>query len=128
MLLPLRYPKVWLVGGWVLVALAVLASLSPTQTLPDLGTSDKLEHLAAYGLLTLWFSGIYPRSRYLLIGLGMFVLGALLEGAQGSMGWGRQADVYDMIANTTGIAAGLIGAWLGLGSWAQRIENLIIRR
>jgi VanZ family protein len=128
MLLPLRHPRLWLVGGWVLVALALLASLTPTQNLPNIGASDKLEHLTAYALMTLWFAGIYPRSRYIMIGIGMFFLGALIEAAQGSMGWGRQADVYDMLANTTGIVAGLIAAWLGLGGWAQRVENLWIRR
>lgn len=128
MLLPLRHPRLWLVAGWVLVALALLASLSPAQNLPNIGTSDKLEHLTAYALMTLWFAGIYPRSRYIMIGIGMFVLGAVIEGAQGSMGWGRQADVYDMFANTTGIVAGLIAAWLGLGGWAQRVENLLVRR
>jgi VanZ family protein len=106
----------------------MLASLTPAQNLPKMGTSDKLEHLAAYALMTLWFAGIYPRSRYIMIAIGMFLLGALIEGAQGSMGWGRQADVYDMLANTTGILAGLIAAWLGLGGWAQRVENLLIRR
>ena len=128
MLLPLRHPRLWLVGGWVLVAIAVLASLCPAQNLPSIGTSDKLEHLTAYALMTLWFAGIYPRSRYIVIGIGMFVLGAVIEAAQGSMGWGRQADVYDMFANTTGIVAGLIAAWLGLGGWAQRVENLLVRR
>jgi VanZ family protein len=127
MLLPLRYPRLWLVGGWALIAFAVLASLSPTQNLPDLGTSDKLEHLTAYALMTLWFSGIYPRSRYIVIGMGMFVLGALIEWAQGSMGLGRQADIHDMLANTTGILAGLMAAWLGLGGWAQRVEKLVNR-
>jgi VanZ family protein len=128
MLLPLRHPRLWLVGGWVLVALALLASLTPTQNLPNIGASDKLEHLTAYALMTLWFAGIYPRSRYIMIGIGMFFLGALIEAAQGSMEWGRQADVYDMLANTTGIVAGLIAAWLGLGGWAQRVENLWVRR
>ena len=128
MLLPLRHPRLWLVGGWVLVALALLASLTPTQNLPNIGASDKLEHLTAYALMTLWFAGIYPRSRYIMIGIGMFFLGALIEAAQGSMGWGRQADIYDMLANTTGIVAGLIAAWLGLGGWAQRVENLWVRR
>jgi VanZ family protein len=128
MLLPLRHPRLWLVGGWVLVALALLASLTPTQNLPNIGASDKLEHLTAYALMTLWFAGIYPRSRYIMIGIGMFFLGALIEAAQGSMGWGRQADVYDMLANTTGIVAGLIAAWLGLGGWALRVENLLVRR
>lgn len=110
-------------GGWVLIALAILASLSPTQNLPDIGTSDKLGHLTAYALMTLWFSGIYPRSRYALIGFGMLVLGALIEWAQGAMGLGRQADMYDLVANTSGIVAGLIGAWFGLGGWAQRVET-----
>ncbi len=127
MLLPLRYPRLWLVGGWTLIALAILASLSPAQNLPHVGASDKVHHLTAYALMALWFSGIYPKSRYLVIGIGLFLLGAVIEWAQGSMSYGRQADLYDMFANTAGILAGLIAAWLGLGGWAQRVEKLVGR-
>ncbi len=127
MLLPLRYPRLWLAAGWSLIAIATIASLLPSQNLPNIGTSDKLHHMVAYASMALWFSGIYPRSRYPLIGILLFVLGLAIEGAQGAMGFGRQADVRDMLANATGIAAGLMVAFLGLGGWAQRVEALVLR-
>ena len=125
MLLPLRYPRFWLAAGWSLIALATLGSLLPSQKLPEIGASDKLEHMAAYALMALWFSGIYPRSRYVWIGVGLFVFGVVIELAQGAMGLGRQGELHDLAANATGIAAGLIVALLGLGGWAQRVESLL---
>jgi VanZ family protein len=127
MLLPLRYPRFWLAAGWSLIAIATIASLLPSQNLPNMGSSDKVHHMVAYASMALWFSGIYPRSRYPLIGVLLFVLGLAIEGAQGAMGLGRQADLHDLLANATGIAAGLIVALLGLGGWAQRVEALVLR-
>jgi hypothetical protein len=122
MLLPLRYPRAWLVLGWALVAFAAIASLMPASSLPETGTNDKFQHSLAYALMALWFSGIYPRSRYLVIAVALFVLGIGIEWAQGAMHLGRERDFGDIIANTGGIAAGLVVAWLGLGGWAQRVE------
>ena len=128
MLLPLRYPKLWLVLGWFFVAAATLASLVPVQRLPlPPGLNDKFEHITGYALLTLWFTGIYPRSRYFLIAVCLFAMGVLIEFAQGSMHYGRQADVHDVIANTLGIGVGLMLATLWLGGWAQWIEGLARR-
>jgi VanZ family protein len=124
MLLPLRHPRAWLILGWALTALAVVASLVPAQQLPQPpGVNDKIEHTAAYALLSLWFAGIYPRSRYAVIALGLFLLGIAIEWAQGAMHLGRQADFKDVVANCIGIAAGLALATVWLGGWAQRIES-----
>lgn len=127
MALPLRYPRLWLVGGWLLIGLAVLASLSPTQELPHVAGSDKMHHFIAYFSMTLWFAGIYPRSQYVWIGIGMLALGAVIEGAQGAMGLGRQADLYDMIANSSGVVVALILASMGLGGWTQWVEKRLGR-
>lgn len=122
MVLPLRYSRAWLVIGWCLVAGAVLASLLPAANLPSTGVNDKFEHSLAYAVLTLWFAGIYPRSRYLVIAIGLFFMGFAIELAQGAMALGRHSDFQDLIANTIGIGVGLTLALLWLGSWAQRLE------
>jgi VanZ family protein len=123
MLLALRHPRVWLVIGWLLVAASVYASLIPSYKLPPAGVNDKIEHFAAYVLLTLWFTGIYPRSRYVVIAIGLFCLGLFIEWAQGAMNVGRQADVRDILANSIGISVGVALALLWLGGWAQRLET-----
>lgn len=125
MLLPLRHPRIWLAIGWIVTALTIIASLVPVQDLPKppAGINDKMEHFIAYALLSIWFAGIYPRSRYAIIAVGLFLLGIAIEIAQGAMHWGREADVYDVIANTVGIVAGMTLALLWLGGWAQRVES-----
>ncbi len=52
MLLALRHPRLWLVSGWILIVLAVIASLVPAHDLPSLGgISDKTEHMVGYAVL-----------------------------------------------------------------------------
>lgn len=124
MLLPLRHPRFWLILGWFFVVMAIVANLVPPQRLPlPSGINDKLEHITGYTLLTLWFTGIYPRSRYLVIAFSLFVMGVLIEFAQGAMHVGRTADVHDVIANCVGIGVGLMLASLWFGGWAQRVEG-----
>lgn len=122
MRLSLRHPWVWLGLGWVFIVCAIITSLLPVQKLPPTGMSDKLEHTIAYSLLTVWFTGVYPRSSYVRIGLAMLALGIAIEFAQGAMPFGRQMDFRDVIANSAGIAVGLVIAWIGIGGWAQRFE------
>lgn len=105
------------------MALAIVVCLVPMSRLPQAGASDKTEHFIGYLLLSLWFAGIYPRARYWLIALGLLVMGVLIEFAQGAMHYGRQADIHDVYANSTGIVTGLLLCWWGLGGWAQRIES-----
>jgi VanZ family protein len=112
------------VSGWILVILAVIASLVPSHDLPTLGgISDKWEHVVGYGVLTLWFAGIYPKSHYPMIGFGLLVMGIVIEGLQGAMHVGREADLRDVYANTLGVVCGLTLALAWLGGWAQRVEG-----
>jgi len=123
MMLALRHPRVWLVSGWILIVGAIIASLVPSHDLPSLGgISDKTEHIVGYAALSLWFAGIYPRTRYPLIGVSLLVMGIVIEGVQGAMHVGRQADLTDVYANTIGIVCGLLLALVWLGGWAQRVE------
>ena len=125
MLLALRHPRLWLVCGWLLIVGAFIANLMPQHDLPRLGgISDKLEHIVGYGVLALWFAGIYPRTRYPAIGVALLAMGILIEGLQGAMHLGRQADLRDVYANSIGILCGLALALIWLGGWAMRVEAL----
>jgi glycopeptide antibiotics resistance protein len=79
-------------------------------------------------VLSLWFAGIYPRARYPAIAVGLLVMGIVIEGLQGAMHLGRQADLIDVYANTIGIVSGLVLALIWLGGWAQRVEALSRRK
>lgn len=125
-MMSLRFPRLWLSLGWVAVALAIFVCLAPIDQLPQPpDMSDKSEHFIAYLLLSLWFGGIYVRSRYWIIAAGLVVMGVLIEFAQGAMGLGRQADFRDVIANCSGVLAGLALCWFGLGAWMQWVEALV---
>lgn len=115
----------WLGLGWAAVVFAIVVCLVPVTKLPNANLSDKTEHFTAYLLLSLWFAGIYPRTRYWVIASGLLALGVLIEFAQGAMHLGRHADALDVVANSTGIIAGLTLSWLGLGGWAQWVELLL---
>ena len=125
MLLALRHPRLWLVSAWILVILAVIANLVPSHDLPTMGgVNDKVEHIVGYLVLSLWFAGIYPRSRYPMIAVGLLVMGIVIEGVQGAMRVGREADLRDVYADVVGIACGLTLALAWFGGWAQRLEAL----
>lgn len=125
MLLALRHPRLWLVFGWLLIVGAFIANLMPAHDLPKLGgVNDKAEHIVGYLVLSLWFAGLYPRTRYPMIGVALLVMGIVIEGLQGAMHMGRQADITDVYANTVGIVAGLTLALIWLGGWAMRVEAL----
>jgi hypothetical protein len=127
-MLPLRYARLWLAGG-VLVVLGVLGgSLVPGEYVEDaMVWNDKVTHALTYAGLTLWFTGIYPRRCYGWVVLGIFLLGATIEVLQGSMSFGRQGDYADLLANSSGIFVGLLLALAGCGTWARWVEQRLPR-
>lgn len=108
------------------IALFVLAccviawlSLSPTESLPQgLTFWDKAEHALAYLGLSLLGAVAFPGRLAWLAG-GLFLGGIGVEVMQSTMGLGRQGDVLDAVANSTGIAVGL-GIVLGLRALQRR--------
>jgi VanZ family protein len=122
-MLSLRHNKVWLALGWALIVAAVIVCLIPAKELPSTGLSDKWEHFVCYAVLTSFFAGLYPRSSYWKIVLGFVGMGIAIEFAQGAMNLGRQADVYDAVANSIGVLIGLALSLAGLGRWAQWIDS-----
>jgi len=124
-LLPLRYPKLWLVAGWLFVIVVIGGSLMPGNLLPAT-SSDKLMHAGSYFLLMIWFGGLYRRAFHPLIGIVLLVLGVGLDLLQGLTAT-RSLDPRDMVANALGIAGGLVlSMWL-LEGWCQRLERHLVR-
>ena len=106
----LRYRKLWLLIGYLLIALVVFLSLtsSPVEIDADLPYQDKLFHVLAYFALTFWFVQIYHSSRHQL-GWAIFFLclGMLLEYLQG-FDPERYSEVGDMLANALGVITAVI--------------------
>lgn len=82
-------------------------SLAPSQVLPGVTLWDKVEHTGAYMALTLLGAWAFPH-RLAWLATGLFGFGVGLEILQSMMGLGRQGDPADALANTVGIAAGLL--------------------
>ena len=128
MLLPLRYPRVWISLGWFFVALALVVCLTPRGIPGTEGISDKMLHALGYLALTTWFTGIYPRSRYPFIAVALTGFGILIEVLQGTMNIGRVAEPRDVYADVVGIAIGIGLALALFGGWARRVETWFARR
>ncbi len=122
----LRFRHLWFGFGVVMAVLTAVVCLMPGNNLPDLrGVSDKLEHFAAFALLSFWFSSILVRRDLVWMVLALLVFGGLIEVAQHLMRWGRQGEVLDLVADAGGIVAGMLLALTPLGRWACWVERLL---
>lgn len=120
---PLRYRALWMTVGWLLVALVVWGSLtpSPPEALP--AGSDKLEHVGSYLVLALWFGGLYSglaRNGYALAFVAMGVGLEFLQQAGGV----RHLEVQDMLANAFGAGLGWLLSQLPGAGIPARLEAL----
>jgi VanZ family protein len=122
-MLELRHRRLWIAASLGLMGLVVWGSLQTTIGGPTLQGFDKVEHFATYLFLAAWFTGLVPRARWGRVMAGLLGLGLAMELIQYLMQAGRLADPADMLANTAGIAAGMLLASLGTGGWALRVES-----
>src|SRR5262245_19741802 len=119
----LRLAPLWWFAGWVLVAMVIYGSLSAPFPTTEIRVSDKIVHFSAYCAMALWFSGLLERRRYPWIAGLLIALGGIIEILQGEMGFGRDADWRDFLANTLGVGLAVGLAYAGLGSWLRFIER-----
>jgi len=96
----------------LLVCLGVLAwlSLAPTDELPKVNLWDKFEHACAYAVLTVVASLLFPH-RLVRVVAGCMAFGIFIEVLQATMGFGRDGDWHDAVANASG-AAVIVGSIL----------------
>ena len=93
---------------WFGVAAVTVTSVTPQSYLPPTEVWDKAQHFLTYAVLggVGWLG--YPGQRQMvLLSIGLLLLGAGLEAAQGIVP-GRSPSVGDVIANTVGVLAGLL--------------------
>lgn len=104
-MLPARFPRPLRLGLYALATLILLVlCITPTEDLPDPGTGDRFEHMAAWFVLTLTGYILAPRRR-LAIPAFALAYGVLIEILQGVLPFGRHSDPRDFLADTIGVAA-----------------------
>jgi VanZ family protein len=117
----------WIAIGVAMVLVVTIACLVPAKELPKTGMSDKFEHLLAFGALSFWFCSIVVRRDLPWVGLAVVGFGALIELAQGAMGWGREADWRDLLADSLGAFLGLALSLTPLGRCVRWFESQVAK-
>ena len=117
----LRWPWLWLGLWWLAVLVMVVLSLVPPPPMDMPKHGDKFEHLLAYAVLAAAAVQVWRPGRPLLLaGVGLVLMGVLLEFAQGGLTATRQADPFDALANTVGVL-------LGLATAATPLRDVLLR-
>jgi VanZ family protein len=118
-MLPSRFPRRVRLGLYALaVAILLVLCLTPSEDLPDPGTGDRFEHMAAWFVLTLSGFVLAPR-RQLAIPAFALVFGVIIEILQAVTPFGRHGDPYDLAADVVGVALAAV-LWTGLRRLAPR--------
>jgi hypothetical protein len=124
----LRFPKLWLTIGFLLVILVIGATLMRSiPYVPYFTGIDKLGHFAAYVATTFWFGQIYARNRARWsIALAFVIMGMCLEYLQ-RMGGYRTFEYADMGANAAGVLCALLLAQTSLSKCLAVVERSLLR-
>ncbi|MFY7972987.1 MAG: VanZ family protein [Rubrivivax sp.] len=115
-----RWRLLWRIVFPVLLATgAWLAFRDPGQG-PGIPHLDKVLHLGAFASLAVVGTLGWPATRTTRFGVALFLFGygLWIEWVQSGLPQ-RQADAFDLAANTVGIALGLI-TWHLIAAWARR--------
>jgi VanZ family protein len=121
--------RFWWILGALIVCAAVTICLLPNNDLPSsFALNDKLSHLIGHALMASYFAGLVERRGWWKILLFQFLLGVFIEVSQSFMHLGREADVFDCIANLLGAGLGLLLARAGLERWPQVAAAILGRR
>lgn len=118
MLGPARSRRIWIMLGWILVIGVIYLSLTPNPQPTPVRFGDKIGHFVAYAALMAWWHQI-DRNAYRLA-LLFVLMGLALEILQSFTGF-RQADIFDLAANTVGVGIGWMVARFAFGWSARRL-------
>lgn len=120
-----KYKQLWLAVGYGLVLLVVYLSVTSQPPEIDLGFKfqDKVFHALAYFSLMFWFAQIYHvKKQRFLFALFFIALGVAMEGIQ-SLDPERYAEFDDIVANTFGVAIGMLLTKKSLKNLLAKFEN-----
>ena len=113
----------WLVAPALLVVIYGELTHSTLVDVLEINFWDKALHFTAYfGLCFMTTIAARTNRGALWCALGLVALGGVLEIIQGLTG--RDCDIFDELANTIGVSAGLAVGWLGERDPATRASLL----
>ncbi len=93
----------------IFITVTSLISLKGLKTVSiSINNFDKIVHFTSYFILTLsWFFATQAltkkRKNKIILVLSLISYGIIIEALQGSMTTHRQADIYDILANSIGV-------------------------
>lgn len=122
------YPRLWLSGWCIGLALLLWLSLAPVPLLLPVAQGDKLEHIVIYALLAGYGGALFAtRAARIAAMLGLIVLGIVLEGLQALTDY-RISDPVDALANALGALLGTALAFTALGDVLQWLDARLAGR
>jgi VanZ family protein len=133
-MLPLRHAARWQMASLFLLLIVLAATLMPAvwfwddrfKALSWFESIDKWFHGITFLALSIWFTGLYNKSAYWRIGLGLLAFGLVIEACQRMVTY-RTADWMDVGADAAGIILGLVIGAAGIGGWCLRVEGLLAK-
>jgi VanZ family protein len=124
----LKFRLLWLIIGYMLVAIVTFLSLTsnPIDTGLQFPYEDKMYHALAYFTLMAWFAQIYHgRIQRYLIAMVFIVMGCSFEYLQ-SLDVNRYAEFADIVANVFGVLAGFSLTLTEVKNTLVKIERLAL--
>ena len=123
LLRPLRYRRLWLALGVLMLIGILVVCLVPGVSDPTFAGIDKVEHLLAWLIVSSWFAALLERRALPMLAGALIALGIGIEFAQEFMALGRQGDWRDVVANAVGVFGGITLAAWNRESWLARLEK-----
>lgn len=118
----------WWAVAWFGVGLLLWLSLMRDPPQMNFEDSDKVQHIAAYTVLTAWWMQLWlARGRRIGLALGLMALGVAIEFAQAATGY-RTYSYGDMAADAIGIALGWLAAPPRLPNLLAWLQQSLSRR
>jgi len=93
---------------WTLLAVIYGLALLPSDHAPTFNLGDKADHMTAFFVLTLVARCAFPVRPGWLVGISLSLFGAFIELSQAMPFIGRDASVWDWVADSIAIFAALL--------------------
>jgi len=88
---------------WAVLFAAYGLAIMPAESAPSLGAGDKVNHIAAFAVLTALGRAAYRKYPAWRLAVGLSMFGMLIELTQAIPILGRDASIWDWVADSAAI-------------------------